>query len=144
MTGRVDGALRAEARDAPTSGILEVFNDGRGRSDLIPLYVGEGDLPTPAFIRQAAEASLAAGETFYTAQRGLPDLRAALAEYHRGLYGRPFDPERFFVTSGGMQAIEIAFRMVAGAGDEVLVPTPAWPNVAAAIGIVGAKPCRCR
>src|SRR3954470_3237133 len=132
-------ALRPEARDAATSGILDVFNYGRGRKDLIPLYVGEGDLPTPPFIRAAAEHSLAAGETFYTAQRGVPELRAALADYHARLYGRPFDSERFFVTSGGMHAIQIAFRMAAGSGDEVLVPVPAWPNVSAAVGITGAS-----
>jgi len=136
----LDEALRTEARDAPTSGILEVFNYGRGRKDLIPLYVGEGDLPTPAFIRDAAEESLASGETFYTAQRGVPELRAALAEYHAALYGRPFEPDRFFVTSGGMHAIQIACRMAAGSGDEVLVPMPVWPNISAAIGIGGAIP----
>jgi aspartate/methionine/tyrosine aminotransferase len=134
-----EGVLRTEAREAPTSGILEVFNYARGRRDIIPLYVGEGDVPTPPFIRAAAEASLAAGETFYTAQRGLPALRDALAEYHHGLYQRSFDRERFFVTSGGMHAIQIACRMVAGSGDEVLVPAPAWPNVGATVGLTGAK-----
>jgi aspartate/methionine/tyrosine aminotransferase len=133
-------ALRREARDAPTSAIVEVFNYGRGRPDLIPLYVGEGDLPTPAFIRSAAEASLAAGETFYTAQRGLPELRSALADHHGRLYGRRFGEERFFVTSGGMHAIQIACRMAAGTGDEVLVPVPAWPNISAAIAVTGARP----
>ena len=132
-------ALRAEARDAPDSGIVEVFNYGRNRDGLIPLWVGEGDLPTPAFIADAATRSLAAGETFYTYQRGLPELRAALARYHARHYGRDFDAERFFVTGGGMQAIQIAVRMVAGAGDEVLVPTPAWPNFAAAIGVSGGR-----
>ena len=55
------------------------------------------------------------------------------------VYGRPFDAERFFVTSGGMPAIQIATRLVAGTGDEVLVPTPAWPNFGGAIGISGAR-----
>lgn len=132
-------ALRAEARQAPVSGIVEVRDYGMSREGLIPLWVGEGDLPTPPFISEAATRSLAAGETFYTYQRGIPDLRQALADYHARLYGRPFSPERFFVTGGGMQAIQIAARMVAGAGDEVLVPTPAWPNFAAAVEIGGAK-----
>lgn len=133
-------ALRAEARDAPESGIVEVFNYGRGRQGLIPLWVGEGDLPTPPFISDAAARSLRAGETFYTYQRGIPELRAALARYHQRLYPGGFTPERFFVTGGGMQAIQIAVRMVSGAGDEVLVPTPAWPNIAAAIGVGAARP----
>ena len=133
-------ALRAEARDAPESGIVEVFNYGRGRQGLIPLWVGEGDLPTPPFICDAAVTSLRNGETFYTYQRGIPDLRLALARYHARHYDGPFEPERFYVTGGGMQAIQIACRMVAGNGDEVLVPTPAWPNITAAIGISGARP----
>ncbi len=132
-------ALRAEARDTPESGIVEVFNYGRGRDGLIPLWVGEGDLPTPAFIADAAAKSLRDGETFYTWQLGIPDLRAALARYHARTYGRPFDANRFYVTIGGMHAIQMAVRMAAGNGDEVVVPTPAWPNFAGAIGVAGAK-----
>jgi aspartate/methionine/tyrosine aminotransferase len=132
------GALRAEARDAPTSGIVEVRDYGLGREGLIPLWVGEGDLPTPSFISEAATRALAAGETFYTWQRGVPELREALARYHQRLYGRPFSHERFYVTGGGMQAVQIAVRMVAGFGDEVIVPSPAWPNFVAAIGVSGA------
>ena len=140
MSDDLVAALRREARDAPESGIVEVFNYGRGRKGLIPLWVGEGDLPTPGFITDAAAKSLAAGETFYTHQRGIPELRAALARYHERTYGKPFAPERFFVTGGGMQAIQIAIRMVSGTGDEVLIPQPAWPNLTAAIGISGATP----
>ena len=72
-------AIRPEAAQAPTSGIVEVFNYGRGRPGLIPLWVGEGDRPTPSFIGEAAARSIAAGETFYTWQRGLPELREAIA-----------------------------------------------------------------
>lgn len=133
-------ALRSEARDAPDSGIIEVFDYGRNRPGLIPLWVGEGDLPTPAFIADAASRSLAAGETFYTYQRGVPELRAALARYHQRTFGGDFTPERFFVTGGGMQAIQIAARMVTGTDDEVVVPTPCWPNITAAVGIAGARP----
>jgi aspartate/methionine/tyrosine aminotransferase len=139
-SGNLVAALRAEARDAPESGIVEVFNYGRAREGLVPLWVGEGDLPTPDFISDAAVKSLRDGETFYTYQRGIPEMRAALARYHARVYGRPFDAERFFVTGGGMQAIQIAARMVAGTGDEVIVPTPAWPNFAAAIGVGGGRP----
>jgi len=132
--------LRPEAVQAPTSGIVDVFSYGRGRPGIIPLWVGEGDLPTPAFICEAAARSLNEGETFYTYQRGIPELRRAIARYHEQVYAKPFDPERFFVTSGGMPAMQIAFRMVAGNGDEVLVPTPAWPNFAGAITLTGARP----
>jgi aspartate/methionine/tyrosine aminotransferase len=135
----LDG-LRPEALGAPESGIVEVVNHGRTKPGLIPLWVGEGHLPTPDFICEAARQSLAAGETFYTWQRGIPELRAALARYHERLYGQPFSSERFFVTGSGMQSVQIAVRLIAGLGDEVIVPTPAWPNFAAALGISGATP----
>src|SRR5882672_3040905 len=102
MNDTVLAALRPEAREAPESGIVEVFNYGRARPGLIPLWAGEGDLPTPAFISDAVTKSLRDGETFYTYQRGIPELRAALARYHERVFGRPFAPERFFVTGGGM------------------------------------------
>src|SRR5437763_8958943 len=132
-------ALRRAASTAPESGIVEAMNYGRERGGLIPLWAGEGDLATPAFICEAATRSLAAGETFYTWQRGIPELRQALACYHTMLYGRTFVPEEFYVTGSGMQAIQIVLAMVAGTGDEVLIPTPTWPNAAAAAGITGAR-----
>src|SRR5207302_735939 len=119
--------LRREARLLPESGIVEVVNYGRLREGLIPLWVGEGDMPTPPFINEAATRALAAGETFYTWQRGIPELRAALAAYHGRVFGRPFGAEEFFVTGSGMQAIQIAIAMTAGAGDEIVIPVPTWP-----------------
>src|SRR3954468_4457200 len=115
----INDALRREAVLAPESGIVEAMNYGRDRPGLIPLWAGEGDLPTPAFISEAATRALAAGETFYTWQRGIPPLREALARYHTMLYGRSFAPEEFYVTGSGMQAIQIVMAMIAGAGDEV-------------------------
>jgi aspartate/methionine/tyrosine aminotransferase len=132
--------LRSEARLAPESGIVAVANYGRGREGLIPLWVGEGDLPTPEFISQAATRGLAAGETFYTWQRGIPDLRGALARYHVRHFGKAFAPEEFMVTGGGMQAIQLALQATAGAGDEVIYLSPAWPNFPGAAGVAGAKP----
>lgn len=132
--------IRANAAQAPSSGIVEVFDYGRGRNGLIPLWVGEGDMPTPAFVAEAAGASLAAGETFYTYQAGLPSLREAIATYLGGMYGTPVAADRIYVTSGGMHALQIAVTMVAGAGDEVIVPTPAWPNFIGALTVAGATP----
>jgi aspartate/methionine/tyrosine aminotransferase len=134
------GGLRPEALAAPESGIVELMNYGRRRGGVMPLWAGEGDLPTPAFIAEAATRSLAAGETFYTWQRGIPELREALARYHTRHFGREFSDQEFFITGSGMQAIAIALAMAAGAGDEVVIPTPAWPNAAAAVGLLGARP----
>ena len=139
-------AARPEATGAPASGIVEVFNYGQGRQGLMPLWVGEGDLPTADHIAQAAQRSLAAGETFYVAQRGHPDLRHAIARMMSRVYGTPFGEgkgafgqERFFATIGGMHALQLAMRIVAGVGDEAIVLTPAWPNFSGALTISGAK-----
>ncbi len=143
----VDGAcsmqliagLREAARAAPPSGIVAVANYGRGREGLIPMWAGEGDLPTPDFITRAATEALGAGETFYTWQRGIPELRAALARYYARHFGRRCLPEEFLVTGSGMHAIQLALAATAGAGDEVVYLSPAWPNFAAAAEIGGAK-----
>jgi aspartate/methionine/tyrosine aminotransferase len=132
-------ALTPPARHAPESGIVEVMNYGRRQGGVMGLWAGEGDLPTPSFISDAATRALAAGETFYTWQRGIPELREALACYHAKLYGRPFEAEEFYVTGSGMQAIQIALAMAVADGDEILLPTPTWPNAAAATGVLGAR-----
>ncbi|MGJ3264841.1 MAG: pyridoxal phosphate-dependent aminotransferase [Salinarimonas sp.] len=131
-------SIRPEAAATPVSGIVDTVNYGRGRPGLIPLWVGEGDLPTPGFIAEAATRALAAGETFYTHQRGIPELREAIARRQGALLGKDLSHERFFVTSGGMHAVQIAMRLVAGAGDEVIVLTPAWPNFRGALVASGA------
>ena len=133
------------ARRLETSGIVEVFDYGRDRQGLIPLWVGEGDLPTPSFIGDALKASLDKGETFYTYQAGIPELRAAIARYLTRVYGpradgRPFPPERFFVTIGGMHALDIATRLTVAPGEEAIVLSPAWPNFAGALMANGARP----
>jgi aspartate/methionine/tyrosine aminotransferase len=136
--------IQPTVREAAPSGIVEVFDYGRGRQGLIPLWVGEGDLPPPAAASAALKASLDAGETFYTYQGGIPPLREAIAAYMTRVYGAapgggPFRPDRFFVTIGGMHAIEIATRLTLGPGDEALIPSPAWPNFVGAIEISGAR-----
>lgn len=133
-------ALRPAARQAPESGIVAVVNHARGRDGLIPLWVGEGDMPTPAFIHEPAMRGLAQGQTFYTWQRGIPPLRQALADYHRRHFGGDFSPEEFIVTGGGMQSIRLALDAVAGAGDEIIYLSPAWPNFPAAFGVNGGTP----
>ncbi|MFG1287119.1 pyridoxal phosphate-dependent aminotransferase [Xanthobacter versatilis] len=132
--------VRDHIRTLPESGIVEVMNYGRDRPGMIPLWAGEGDVATPPFICEAAATALHAGETFYTWQRGLPELRGAIARYMARTYGIPENPDRYFVTGSGMQAIHIALAMTAGAGDEVIIPSPSWPNAAAAAQKAGARP----
>ncbi len=133
-------SLSARALAAPQSGIVELVNYARGRPGLIPLWAGEGDLPSPSFINQATKDSLDAGETFYTWQRGLPELRDALSHYYRRHFGVSLPPEHFFATSSGMHAINLCVQSLTGPGDEVIYLTPSWPNIVAAIGIASGRP----
>lgn len=132
--------LSDRARNSPESGISAVVNHAREMDGLIPLWVGEGDLPTPDFIRRAGIAALENGETFYTWQRGIPPLRQALANYHARHFSQSFEPEEFLVTGSGMQSIQLVLQAVTSPGDEVLYLAPAWPNFAAAAAIAGAIP----
>jgi aspartate/methionine/tyrosine aminotransferase len=138
------GAIQPAMRAVAPSGIVDVFNYGRGRQGLIPLWVGEGDSPTPPFIGEAAKTSLDRGETFYTHQRGIPELRESIARYMTRVYGAApgggdFSPERFFVTIGGMHALDIAARLTIGPCEEALIPSPAWPNFAGAVALAGGR-----
>src|ERR1044072_3610449 len=132
-------SLSPRALAAPESGIVEVVNYARGREGLLPLWVGEGDLPTPDFISRAAMDALASGETFYTWQRGIPELRQALSDYYFRHFGHRLPVEHFYVTGSGMQAIQIAVQTMTSPGDEFVYLTPAWPNIAAALEIAGAR-----
>ncbi|NNE22410.1 MAG: pyridoxal phosphate-dependent aminotransferase [Rhizobiales bacterium] len=133
-------SIKASQRNEPDSGILVAVNHGFGRPDIIPLWTGEGHLPTPKFICDAAARSLQDGETFYTWQRGIPELRDALARYHERQFGGPFSAENFFITSSGMQAMQTIFQLLAGEGDEIIVPTPAWPNYPGPMRMMGILP----
>ncbi|ACE89632.1 MULTISPECIES: pyridoxal phosphate-dependent aminotransferase [Rhizobium] len=132
-------SLSPRAVAAPESGIVEVVNYARGRQGLLPLWVGEGDLPTPDFISRAAMEALASGETFYTWQRGIPELRRALSDYYFRHFSVRLPVEHFYVTGSGMQAIQISVQALTSPGDEFVYLTPAWPNIAAALEIAGAR-----
>ncbi len=79
-------ALRPTIGGLPSSKIREVAHAGMGRGDLIPLWFGEPDVPTPAFICEAASRALEAGDTYYQPNAGIPELRSALAGYMNRLY----------------------------------------------------------
>ncbi len=127
------------ARQAPESGIVAVVNHGRQKENLIPLWVGEGDLPTPEFITRPTIRSLEAGNTFYTWQRGIPPLREALADYHIRHFGGRHEPENFYVTGSGMQAIKLAVEAICPPGSDIVYASPSWPNISAAAEISGLR-----
>jgi aspartate/methionine/tyrosine aminotransferase len=130
--------MRDVIEQLPGSKIREVANAGLGRADVLPFWFGESDEPTPAFIRDAAIRSLNDGETFYAHNLGLPELREALAAYASALHG-PIDAGRIAVTSSGVNALMLAMQVLAGAGDEVVVVVPVWPNLTAQPAILGAN-----
>jgi len=122
--------------------IRQVANAGMGRSDVLKFWFGESDEVTPAFIRDAAAASLQQGETFYAHNLGLPELREAIAGYATGLRcagAAPITADRIAVTSGGVNALMLAVQALVDAGDEVVAVTPVWPNLTAQPAIMGAR-----
>jgi aspartate/methionine/tyrosine aminotransferase len=124
----------------PETGISEVAISAFGEPDVVPLWFGEGDLVTPDVVREAAEKALAAGETFYTWQRGLPELRSALAAYTERLYGIRCGTDRVSLTTGGMQAILLACQLLLDPGDNVVIVSPIWPNITSATRLVRGEP----
>jgi aspartate/methionine/tyrosine aminotransferase len=130
--------MRQVIQNLQESKIREVANAGLGRKDVLPFWFGEGDEVTPSFIRQAAVDSLQAGETFYTHNLGLPELRQAISDYMTSNHG-PIGVQRVAVTAGGVSALMLAVQALVDPGDEVLVVTPVWPNLTAQPEIMGAR-----
>lgn len=130
--------MRSIIAGLPASKIREVANAGLGRSDVLPFWFGESDEATPDVVNEAAIASLRAGETFYSHNLGLPELREALAMHLSDLHGA-VTPDRIAVTSSGVSALMIASQLLVGAGDEVVAVVPVWPNITAQPAILGAK-----
>jgi aspartate aminotransferase len=132
--------VRDAINDLRASRIAEISALGMGDPDVIPLWYGEGDLPTPEFIGAAANEAIRAGHTFYTYKAGLPELRQTLADYLTGLYGRPIGAERVAATSSGMTALMLVSQALIDAGDNLVIVAPVWPNIAAAVSIMGGEP----
>ena len=122
-------SLRGAVNNLQETGIVDVAKHGWGRQGLIPLWFGEGDIPTPKFISDAAHEAMARGETFYTDQNGIEDLRTALRAYNKRMFDVDLSDERVTLTNSGMMAIGLAMQMLLEPGDEVVVVGPVWPNI---------------
>ncbi|WP_127997501.1 pyridoxal phosphate-dependent aminotransferase [Piscinibacter defluvii] len=133
--------MRSVIAGLPGSKIREVANAGLGRPDVLAFWFGESDEVTPEPVRAAAAASLAAGETFYAHNLGLPELREAIAAYTASLHPA-VGAGRIAVTSSGVSALMLAMQALAGAGDEVVAVVPVWPNLTAQPEILGARVVR--
>ena len=109
-------ALLAEARQREAAG-----------QDIIHLEVGEPDFPTPQPIVEAGIRALQQGQTKYTAARGLPALREAIAGYYASRYGVTIAPERILITPGASGALQLVLGAMLNPGDEVLMTDPGYP-----------------
>ncbi|PSP57879.1 aminotransferase class I/II [Halobacteriales archaeon QH_7_66_36] len=96
--------------------------------DLVRLEVGEPDFDTPAHATEAAFAAAERGETDYTTNAGLPELREAVADTLAREYDLSHESDDVLVTTGGMEALHLAALCVLAPGDELLIPSPGWPN----------------
>jgi aspartate/methionine/tyrosine aminotransferase len=130
--------MRTTIAELPGSKIREVANAGIGRDDVLAFWFGESDETTPVAVREAAAESLQRGETFYSHNLGLAELRQAIASYVSTLHG-PVGIDRIAVTSSGVSALMLAMQMLADPGDEVVVVTPVWPNLTAQPAILSAR-----
>jgi aspartate aminotransferase len=125
----MSATLAASALRVPHSRIRELAEIAMGMDGVLKLYFGESNLPTPEYIKRAAQKAMADGYTFYTENAGLPSLRKALARYYQELQGVELDPAgEIVITASGVQALNVGIRCVIDPGDEALVLTPAWPN----------------
>jgi aspartate aminotransferase len=123
----------------PGSRILEIALVAFATPDVDFLCFGESDQPSPASAHAAAIAALDAGITRYPDVRGLPELRAALADYLTGLHARPVSEQRIQITASGMTAVSVALAATVRAGDRVVLHSPSWPNIGNAARLRGAQ-----
>lgn len=134
--------LRPSVRQLQPSLIRQVANAAIGRQDIIPLWFGEPDVPTPAFIREAAKAALDEGSTFYQPNAGLPILRQTIVEYMNALYGTQFGIDNIIVTASGMTGLMLAGQAIVAEGDTIVTHAPTWPNLPSVQNILGATVIR--
>ncbi|MEW6718486.1 MAG: aminotransferase class I/II-fold pyridoxal phosphate-dependent enzyme [Chloroflexota bacterium] len=123
------------------SGIRKFFDIVATMEDVISLGIGEPDFDTPEPILQAGIRSLQAGETHYTSNAGVYELREALSDHLYALYGVEYDPKsEIVVTVGVSEALYLALTALLDPGDEVIVPTPCFVSYQAEIILAGGVP----
>jgi len=136
-----DLRARVGVRALVASQIREVANAGMGDPGVLPFWFGEPDEVTPEYIRSAAVASIAAGETFYTQNLGIPELREAIAGYVTSRHC-PVAAGQVAVTSSGMSALMLTLEALVDPGDRIVCVTPVWPNLTESPRILGAEVVR--
>lgn len=127
MSFNPESMLGSVVNEIPPSGIRKFFDIAAEMKDAISLGVGEPDFVTPWHIRDKGIHSLQKGQTHYTANKGLKELRQEISNYLQRRFNLTYDaPTQTIVTVGGSEAIDLVFRSVINPGDEVIVPEPSF------------------
>ncbi|MDX1663069.1 MAG: aminotransferase class I/II-fold pyridoxal phosphate-dependent enzyme [Candidatus Promineifilaceae bacterium] len=128
------------ARTAP-SGIRKFFDIAATMENVISLGIGEPDFVTPEPILEAGIASLRRGETQYTSNSGLMELRVALSRHLERLYQVRYAPEdEILITVGVSEALYLAMTAIVDPGDEVIIPEPCFVSYAPEVTFAGGIP----
>ncbi|MDD2648370.1 MAG: aminotransferase class I/II-fold pyridoxal phosphate-dependent enzyme [Eubacteriales bacterium] len=136
-----ESILNKRIAAVPKSGIRRFFDMASEMKDVISLGVGEPDFVTPFHIRSAAINSLLDGQTSYTANAGLLQLREEIAYYLKTRMDVSYDPKKeIIVTVGASEGIDISLRAICTAGDEVLVPEPSYVSYMPGVVFAGGTP----
>lgn len=128
------GSLVSALEDSP---IIDIVRVGRSVEDIVPLWLGESGFATDEKIIAAAHEAMKSGQTFYTPNRGLPQLRQSICAYYERLYQTSLADERVCVTNSGMHAATMIARALMDTGDNAVLITPCWPNIDRAIRLIG-------
>jgi aminotransferase len=133
--------LNHTVRSMPPSGIRRFFDMLAEMKDVISLTIGEPDFTTPAPIVRAAIESLEAGETHYTANGGMIELRELIAANLRDRYGVDYDPRtELVITVGASEGVDASLRATINPGDEVIYHEPCFVAYAPCIELAGGVP----
>ena len=133
-----DEEINQSVRFLKPSGIRKFFDIAKTRKGVISLGVGEPDFITPWHIREAAIYAIEKGRTFYTGNKGLPELQKGICSYYKRKFNVDYVPNKnVIVTVGGSEGIDIVLRTLLQPGDEVILPVPAYVAYASLITIAG-------
>ncbi len=123
------------------SGIRKFFDIAATMQDVISLGIGEPDFTTPEPILQAGIRSLQNGETHYTSNWGKLELRQAISDNLKNLYGVSYSPaDEIIATVGVSEALYLTMVAVLDPGDEVIIPTPCFVSYQAEVILAGGVP----
>lgn len=133
--------LSKTALEVPFSGIRRFFDIAASMQDVVSLGVGEPDFVTPWSVREAAIYSLERGQTTYTSNYGLLELRREIARYLNKRYNVEYNPDsEVLVTVGVSEGLDLAMRVLLNPGDEVLVPEPCYVSYKPCVALAGGVP----